>query len=243
MSLVMISVIVPVNNEQDNITPLLKEISKAASAIPLTEIIYVDDGSVDKTAEVLKAQRAKYPMLRALRHGTRSGQSAATWTGVNAARNPIVVTLDGDGQNNPADIEKLYRIFEAQGGANALLMVAGQREKREDNLLRRFSSRSANKIRSSLLKDNTRDTGCSLKMYRREDFMRLPFFNHMHRFMPALMIREGVEIRHVDVSHRPRTKGASKYGTLDRLMAGILDLMGVMWLMRRTRTRSQVFEE
>jgi dolichol-phosphate mannosyltransferase len=239
----MISAVIPVCNEQDNVTPLLKEISQAATQAPVTEIIYVDDGSSDNTHAILTSLRSSEPKLRVLRHEHRSGQSAALWTGIKAASNEIIVTLDGDGQNNPADIEKLYKLFEQNGGKAAALMVAGEREKRHDNLIRRISSRSANKIRGWLLKDKTKDTGCSLKMFRRSDYLNLPFFNHMHRFLPALMMRDGVKIEHVNVSHRPRTGGTSKYGTLDRLMASILDLAGMMWLLRRAKVRGKVYED
>lgn len=239
----MISVVVPVHNEQENVAPLLREIAAAAAEIPISEIVYVDDGSADETYAVLCAEKSSYPLLRVLCHDKRSGQSAALWTGVRAATNEIVVTLDGDGQNNPADIKILFRIFQEKNGKKSAVMVAGERGKRHDNLIRRISSRSANKLRSFLLKDKTKDTGCSLKMFRRSDYLHLPFFNHMHRFLPALMLREGVELVHVDVSHRPRTKGASKYGTLDRLWASMQDLLGVMWLMRRARPKIKVHED
>lgn len=239
----MISVIIPVCNEQANIEPLVKEISQAAHACPITEIVYIDDGSTDDTVKVLTTLRPHEPRLRILRHSRRSGQSAALWTGIKAAKNEIVVTLDGDGQNNPADIPKLYGLFQQSGGAGIPLMVAGEREKRRDNLIRRFSSRSANKIRGWLLRDKTKDTGCSLKMFRRSDYLGLPYFNHMHRFLPALMIRDGVKLVHVDVSHRPRTEGKSKYGTLDRLIASLSDLAGMVWLMKRARPLINVTEE
>lgn len=239
----MISVIVPVHNEQDNLAPLLKEIGAAALQVPISEIVYIDDASSDDTRERLKTLRAEYPLLRVLRHENRSGQSAALWSGISRAKNEIIVTLDGDGQNNPADIAKLYKLFTGNGGPGAAVMVAGQREKRHDNLVRRVSSRLANKLRSFLLRDKTRDTGCSLKMYRRADYLALPYFNHMHRFLPALLMREGVEILHVDVSHRPREKGVSKYGTFDRLLVSVSDMIGVLWLMRRARTRGKIFEE
>lgn len=239
----MISVIVPVHNEQDNLAPLLQEIAAAAMQAPISEIIYIDDASQDDTYNRLKTLRRDYPLLRILRHENRSGQSAALWSGISRAKNDVIVTLDGDGQNNPADIPKLYKLFTDKGGPAVAVMVAGQREKRHDNWVRRISSRLANKLRSFLLRDNTRDTGCSLKMYRKTDYLSLPYFNHMHRFLPALLMREGVQILHVDVSHRPREKGVSKYGTLDRLFVSISDLMGVLWLMRRARTRGKIFEE
>jgi dolichol-phosphate mannosyltransferase len=239
----MISLIVPVLNEQDNVTPLLEEISQAAMNVPVSEIIFVDDGSTDDTYALLSALRKKEPRLRILRHERRSGQSAALWTGIKAAHNETIVTLDGDCQNNPADIRNLHKLFEQSGGPGVSLMIAGQRVKRQDNIVRRISSRAANKIRSWLLEDGTRDTGCSLKMFRRSDYLALPFFNHMHRFLPALMMREGVRVLHVDVSHRPRTKGASKYGTLDRLIVSISDIMGVLWLLRRARPQVRIYED
>ena len=239
----MISVVIPVLNEQDNVTLLLGEISRVAERAPISEIIFIDDGSTDKTHAILSSMRTTEPRLRILRHEKRSGQSAALWTGIRAANQDVIVTLDGDCQNDPADIEKLYKLFDQKGGKSVALMVAGERAKRRDNFIRRISSRSANRFRSWLLKDKTKDTGCSLKMFRRTDYMSLPYFNHMHRFIPALMMREGVEIVHVDVSHRPRTQGTSKYGTLDRLIVSISDIAGVVWLMRRARPKVKVFED
>jgi dolichol-phosphate mannosyltransferase len=239
----MISVVIPVCNEQDNVAPLLKEISGAAAQSPISEIIYVDDGSSDNTHAILSSLRREEPKLRVLRHDRRSGQSAALWTGIKAAKGDVIVTLDGDGQNNPADIPKLYKLFEESGGKVASVMVAGERAKRHDNLTRRIVSRSANKIRGWVLQDKTKDTGCSLKMFRRADYMALPFFNHMHRFLPALMMREGVQIVHVNVSHRPRTEGVSKYGNWDRFKASVLDIIGVAWLMKRARPKINVSED
>jgi dolichol-phosphate mannosyltransferase len=239
----MISVIIPVYNEHENIESLLDEIALTAEKTPITEIIYIDDGSTDKTYTTLAGLKAKHPKLRVLRHSVRSGQSAGLWTGAAGAKNDILVTLDGDGQNNPADIEKVYHMFKQSGGLQEAIMVAGQREKRNDNFVRRISSRTANKIRSWLLQDKTRDTGCSLKMFRRIDYLTLPYFNHMHRYLPALMMRDGVKVTHVNVSHRARTKGSSKYGTFDRLAVGIYDLFGVLWLMKRARPKIVVTEE
>ena len=239
----MISAIIPVYNEQYNVTLLLEEIAAVAAQAPVAEIIFVDDASADDTYETLLFLRARFPQLRVLRHSARAGQSAALWTGIQAARNPVIVTLDGDGQNNPADIPLLYERFSAKNGLQVPVMVAGQREKRQDNLIRKISSRTANGVRSFLLRDGTRDTGCSLKMFRRQDYLALPYFNHMHRFLPALMLREGVTIEHVNVSHRPRERGVSKYGTLDRLAAGIIDILGVLWLLKRARTPLTVIEK
>ncbi len=229
----MLSVIVPVMNEEGNIASLINEISLAATKAPITEIIYVDDGSTDKTYAVLVELSSQFPMLRILKHDRRSGQSTALLTGIKAATHAIIATLDGDGQNDPADIPALYDLYKTETITGAKVMVTGRRRKRQDNFGRRFASRFANRLRAYLLKDTTPDTGCSLKMFAREDYLELPFFNHMHRFLPALMIRNGVRLAHVDVSHRPRTAGTSKYTNFNRALVGISDLMGVMWLQRR----------
>ncbi len=242
----MISVVVPVRNEQDNIVPLVEEIAAAAkSGVPVTEIVYIDDGSTDKTLEILKKTKAVHPMLKIMRHDHSCGQSAGLWTGIRAAANDVIVTLDGDGQNNPADIGLLYNLFQEASSIvpGGKVMVAGQREKRQDNMVRIISSRIANNIRSSFLQDGTRDTGCSLKLFRRQDYLMLPYFNHMHRYIPALMKRDGVVVKHVNVSHRPRTTGTSKYGTIDRLIAGLSDLLGVRWLLMRGRGPVTITEE
>jgi dolichol-phosphate mannosyltransferase len=241
----MISVIVPVKNEEGNIESLISEIVAAAqSGVPITEIVYVDDGSTDKTPVLLKKLKEKTPMLRVFRHGRSGGQSAATWTGICRANGTLIVTMDGDGQNNPGDIAALYDTYQQAVKHNSRedILVAGQRVKRQDSAWRLFSSRFANAIRASMLDDGTRDTGCSLKLFRREDYLRLPFFNHMHRYIPALMKREGVLIRHVDVSHRARERGHSKYGTVDRLIAGLSDLLGVRWLIMRGRVKTNIEE-
>lgn len=229
----MISIIVPVYNEEENILPLLEEIQAAASNTDISEVIYVDDCSSDGTLQVLNNARPVYPMLRIIRHEARAGQSGAFLSGVRAAGNKVVVLMDGDGQNNPADIGLLYNCYRQNNPGGKKLMVAGQRMKRQDNTVRRISSRLANKIRSSILNDNIRDTGCSLKLIQRDDYLNLPYFNHMHRFLPALLMRDGVHIHTVDVSHRPRMKGVSKYGFWNRLWVGITDLMGVRWLLVR----------
>ncbi len=231
----MITVVVPVHNEQGNIRPLIEEIIEAADKdkAPIDEIIYVDDKSTDDTLEVLKRVKSEYPQLKIIRHNICTGQSAAFMTGVRSAKNDIVVLMDGDRQNDPKDIEKLYSCYMEKSKDNKKIIVAGEREKRHDNLLRRISSRLANKIRSSLLKDKTRDTGCSLKLVQKETYLRLPYFKHMHRFIPALMIRENASLYHVPVSHRPRTAGVSKYGFWNRFWVGIVDLLGVKWLIIR----------
>ncbi len=241
----MITVVVPIYNEKDNIRPLIEEISEVSETLPISEIIYVDDASTDGSWDHLKELRLHYPTLRIMRHLKNSGQSAALWTGVKAAGNELIVTLDGDGQNPPADIGLLWESYNRHKTEAPKLMIAGERTKRNDNWLRRLSSRLANGIRSALLKDQTRDTGCSLKLFRRRDFLNLPYFDHMHRFLPALMIREGVTLFHVGVSHRPRVHGHSKYGTLDRMLVGVSDIRGVLWLQRRARRvhEDEVYEE
>jgi dolichol-phosphate mannosyltransferase len=228
----LISVVVPVRNEADNIDPLIAEI-RAALADVQHEIIYVDDGSDDDTAAVLRAARKKAP-LTVLRHRAGCGQSAAIITGVRAANGIWIATLDGDGQNDPADIPALLARAQAEFlAAQGAVLIAGHRTRRRDRLIKRVTSRLANTIRASLLGDATPDTGCGLKLFARTDFLELPAFDHMHRFLPALFIRAGGRVVSVPVNHRPRLRGASKYGTLDRLLVGIVDLAGVAWLQRR----------
>lgn len=239
----MISVVVPVLNEEENIAPLLQEIASAAKTVPISEIIYVDDGSTDGTYDTLRSLRGEYPALRILRHDRRCGQSTAFWTGVKSASNDLIATLDGDGQNDPADIERLYSMYERHKHLREKLMIVGERKKRNDSLSRRLASRFANGLRSALLKDMTKDTGCSLKLFRRKDYVNLPYFNHMHRFLPALMMREGVHLIHVDVSHRPRQRGVSKYGNFSRALVGITDLLGVCWLQTRPYEFPKISEE
>ncbi len=239
----MITIVVPVLNEAENIPSLLSEIISAAKHVPISEIIYVDDGSTDNSFEILQALKKEHSALRVIRHNKRSGQSAALWTGIKASGNDLVVTMDGDGQNDPADIALLYDTYKTHQEGNPRIIVAGERKKRNDIWIKRISSRLANRIRSSLLKDHTRDTGCSLKLFRRKDYLNLPYFDHMHRFLPALMLRDQVRLLHVPVSHRPRTRGTSKYGTLDRLAVGISDLWGVWWLLKRPFAHPDAFED
>lgn len=229
----MLSVIVPVYNEAENIEPLITEIAALKSRVPILEIVYVNDGSSDGTLAALKRMQTLEPMLRVVTQSPRSGQSCATWTGVQAATQPICVTLDGDGQNDPEGIVQMFQTFMDASKKTPHVMVAGQRQKREDNILRIISSRVANKVRSSILNDGVRDTGCALKMFRRDDYLALPYFNHMHRFLAALFIRNGVAISLSPVKHRPRTRGTSKYGVMNRLFVGIVDLFGVRWLQAR----------
>jgi len=241
----MITVVIPIYNEQENIKPLLDEIMAVAEIVPVSEIVYVDDASTDGSWDVLKGLRAHYMLLRIIRHKENVGQSAALLTGIKAAGNDLIVTLDGDGQNPPADIKLLWEAYNRHKDTMPHLAVLGERTKRNDNWVRRFSSRFANGLRASLLKDQTKDTGCSLKLFGRRDYLNLPYFDHMHRFLPALLLREGVELIHVGVSHRPRIHGQSKYGTLDRALVGISDIRGVLWLQKRARRahENNVYEE
>jgi dolichol-phosphate mannosyltransferase len=240
----MLSVIVPVFNEEDNIKTLIAEIVDAARYVPISEIIYVDDASTDGTRDCLRTLRETYPMLRIVSHIRQSGQSAALWTGIMAAGNDLIVTLDGDGQNDPTDIPLLMNTYtQALNQGYNKVMVVGERKKRHDNLTRIISSRCANGIRSWLLKDRTPDTGCSLKLFSRRAYLNLPYFDHMHRFLPALMQRDQVKVFHVPISHRPRLYGSSKYGTFDRMLVGISDLIGVLWLQKRARRSFDAIEE
>ncbi len=233
----LLSVVVPVRNEAPNIAPLLAEIEAALSAIE-HEIIYVDDGSVDDTAAALRLAGARLPAgrLRCLGHRVSCGQSAAIVTGVKAARGTWIATLDGDGQNDPADIPRLLARAEAErAAAGRPVMVAGHRVRRRDSRMKRVTSRLANRIRAWLLGDATPDTGCGLKVFPRGLFLELPHFDHMHRFLPALVLRQGGVVVSEPVGHRPRQHGRSNYGTLDRLAVSLFDLAGVAWLQRRWR--------
>ncbi len=226
-------------NEADNIAPLIEEITAALDGRWDYEIIYVNDGSTDTTGERLNAIMAQRGNLRQLRHAKSGGQSAAVRSGVRAARGTIVATLDGDGQNNPAFLPDLIAAVEK--GARVGL-AAGQRVGRKDTGFKKFQSRVANKVRNSILNDGTRDTGCGLKAFRREVFLALPYFDGLHRFLPALVRREGYEIAYVDVIDRPRRSGVSNYGFFDRLWIGIMDLAGVWWLIRRKKPTPDVTE-
>jgi len=236
-----VSVVVPVRNEAGNIAPLIEEIARALDGKWPFEIVYVNDGSTDGTAAELKSLMALRANLRCMRHAQSCGQSCAVRTGASAARAPIVVTLDGDGQNDPAFIPALVGALEA--GAPRVGLVAGQRVGRKDTGFKKFQSRIANAVRSAVLRDGTRDTGCGLKAFRRDVFLALPYFDGLHRFLPALVRREGFDIGYVDVVDRPRRMGHSNYGLWDRLWVGILDLAGVWWLIRRKRRRPDVSEE
>lgn len=224
-----LSVVVPVFNESGNLAPLVDEIAGTLSRRMRFEAIVVDDGSVDATLREAEELARSRPWLRIERHATNRGQSAAIRTGVAAAAAPVIAVLDGDGQNDPADIPPLFAALLLSDTA----MAVGERRKRRDSFLRRLSSRIANGVRASLLRDGIRDTGCGLKVFYREDFLALPAFDHMHRFLPALMQQHGRKVRSILVNHRPRRHGRSKYGIGNRLWPGIVDLLGVMWLARR----------
>jgi dolichol-phosphate mannosyltransferase len=228
-----LSVVVPVHNERDNIVPLLNEICAALRGSVDFEIVYVDDASKDDTLAVLAAAKKSFSELRVLRHLSQSGQSTAVRTGVRAAGGMWIATLDGDGQNDPADIPKLIAM--RNESTAAIKLYAGWRVERKDSGSKRFASRFANALRSRLLRDDTPDTGCGIKLFERTAFLDLPYFDHMHRFLPALMQRAGWQVRSVPVNHRPRGAGTSKYNNLNRALVGIADLRGVAWLIRRTR--------
>ena len=226
-----VSVVVPVRNEAGNIAPLVTEIATALGKGPSFEIVYVNDGSTDRTESELTLLMAGRPWLRQVKHQSSCGQSAAVSTGVLHARAAVVVTLDGDGQNDPAFIPALLN--ELAAGAPRVGLIAGQRVGRQATGFKKLQSRIANAVRGAVLRDGTRDTGCGLKAFRRDVFLALPFFDGLHRFLPALVRREGYDIGYVDVVDRPRRAGMSNYGMWDRLWVGILDLIGVWWLIRR----------
>jgi len=237
---VAVSIVVPVRNEADNIAPLIAEIAAALDGRWAYEIVYVNDGSTDATGERLSAIMAQRPNLRQLRHTVSSGQSAAVRSGVRAARGAIVATLDGDGQNDPAFLPNLIAAVESGNGRVGL--AAGQRVGRKDTGFKKLQSRIANAVRGIILRDGTRDTGCGLKAFPREVFLAMPYFDGLHRFLPALVRREGLAIAYVDVVDRPRHSGVSNYGFFDRLWIGIMDLGGVWWLIRRKKPTPVVTE-
>lgn len=231
-----LSVVIPVCNEVDNVGPLAREIAAALKGLRF-EILFVDDGSTDGTGPAVAALRAQgLPMIRLLTHSVRSGQSAAVRSGVRYARAPWIATLDGDGQNDPADLPQLYA---ARARAE---LVMGNRVTRRDTWRRRLQSRVANAVRGRLLGDGTPDTGCGIKVLHRATFLELPQFDHMHRFLPALFQRAGARVISLPVGHRARERGSSKYGMFDRLWVGIVDIAGVMWLRRRWRAGLEVRE-
>jgi dolichol-phosphate mannosyltransferase len=235
-----VSIVVPVRNEAGNIAPLVDEITTALGKDRSFEIICVNDGSTDRTESELTQLMASRPWLRQIKHRISCGQSAAVSSGVLHARAGIVVTLDGDGQNDPAFIPALLEALAA--GAPRVGLVAGQRVGRQATGFKKFQSRLANGVRNVVLRDGTRDTGCGLKAFRRDLFLALPYFDGLHRFLPALVRREGYDIGYVDVIDRPRRFGTSNYGMWDRLWVGILDLFGVWWLIRRRPRVPHVLE-
>jgi dolichol-phosphate mannosyltransferase len=238
---VRLSIVIPVFNEADNVLPLLDEVAAAMAGFGPAEVVFVDDGSDDATVDRLRTRLRTAPSeqvggaghrlaVRLVRHLRRSGQSAAVRTGVRAAAGTWIATLDGDGQNDPADISGLLAVAEAGGPA----LVGGVRVRRQDTLSKRLASRFANGLRQALLRDGAVDTGCGLKLFRREAFLELPFFGAMHRFLPALFLMYGHQVAYVTVNHRPRRQGVSKYGNLRRALVGLIDLLGVFWLKCRT---------
>ncbi|MFN0263735.1 glycosyltransferase family 2 protein [Tepidamorphus sp. 3E244] len=223
-----LSVVIPAKNEAGNLPDLVAEIVAALEGQAF-EVIVVDDGSDDATAQVLAELADSDARVRSLRHHRSCGQSAGLWSGVRAARGTLIATLDGDGQNDPAFIPQMM----AKLDDPSIGIVAGQRTGRKDTPFKQFQSRIANKVRGAILQDGTRDTGCGLKVFRRAAFAELPYFKGLHRYLPALFAGDGWKVAHHDVRDRPRRHGASNYGVLDRLRAGLLDLFGVWWLIRR----------
>ncbi len=229
-----LSVVVPIHNEAENIEPLIREIQATLTGKVVYELIYVDDGSTDTSWQELQELAIKWHnKLHIIRHRRSYGQSLAILTGVKVATAEWIATLDGDGQNDPADILRLLAVLQHHACPSQVQMVAGYRHHRHDHWLKRFSSQLANRIRRRLLHDNTLDTGCGLKLFSRQAFLALPHFDHMHRFLHALLLRNGGQIISLQVTHRPRIHGKSKYGLFNRLWVGVIDLLGVMWLQRR----------
>ena len=238
-----LSVVLPMYREAGNAGALVREVADALREAGLSfEVIAVDDASTDGTRAELVAAKADLPELRVVAHGKNAGQSRAVRTGVQTARAPVVATLDGDGQNPPGDIAPLYRQLTRDGAPSLLGMVAGERQGRQDSQAKLVASRYANRIRQNLLRDEAQDTGCGLKVFRRDAFLRLPYFDHVHRYLPALMRREGFAVEFAPVSHRARTAGESKYTNLGRSAVAMRDLVGVTWLLARARMPETVEE-
>lgn len=234
--MLVVSVIVPMHNEQENAAPLLEEIARVLPRLPAAEVICVDDGSTDATCErLLAVRRQLLPHLRIIQHTEQRGQSTALWSGARAARGVWLATLDGDGQNDPDEIPKLLAVAVQESEGAPLGLVIGHRQQRHDSFVRRLSSRIANRFRGRLLNDGTPDTGCGLKVIRRDLFLSLPYFDHMHRFLPALVQREGAVVVSAPVGHRPRRSGTPHYGVGNRAWVGLVDTLAVRWLQRRDR--------
>ena len=230
----IISVVVPVYNEAENVGKLVSEIAQAFDGKP-HEMVFVNDASTDDTAEVLATLKKAYPMLRAISHRKNAGQSRAVRSGILAAKAAIIGTLDGDGQNDPADLPAMLKQLMRVDAPEGLSLVGGRRAKRKDTWAKKIASRIGNGVRKRLLNDKADDTGCGIKVFNREAFLRLPYFDHIHRYIPALMLREGYAVEFRDVNHREREFGVSKYTNFGRLIVSIADLRGVMWLNRRAR--------
>lgn len=234
--MLQVSIVIPIRNEAENIGALVADIQQSCKDHAAIEIIVVDDASTDHSVQILRDMMAEHHNLRLLQHNKSGGQSAAVHSGVLQAKAQVIATLDGDGQNPAEELPGLFAPLIDPDAPDRLGLVAGQRVNRQDTLSKKLASKFANGLRSLLLKDGTRDTGCGLKAFRREGFLELPYFNHMHRYLPALFSRAGWDIAHVDVSHRPRGGGRSNYSNLQRGLVGIVDLFGVMWLLRRRKT-------
>lgn len=237
-----LSLVIPVLNEADNIDALVAEIAAVKDKLPdLQHAIFVDDGSTDQTLAVLQQAKAHFPWVRIVQLSQNTGKSTAQWYGIREATTDLILTMDGDRQNDPADIPALlqaYHLATAERGQP--VVVIGQRACRHDDWLRCVSSQVANKIRQKLLQDDTRDSGCAVRLCRRDDYLSLPFFNNMHRFISALALQNGFELVLVDINHRARVAGVAKYGLWNRLVPGIVDLLGMLWLGRRRRTVTRV---
>lgn len=236
-----LSIVAPMYDEQGGAEALILEVSAALAGLNF-EIVAVDDASKDGTRAALVSARARVPQLRVIAHGANAGQSRAIRTGVLAARAPVVATIDGDGQNDPADIRRLFEQLTRPEAPPLLALVGGERQKRQDTAAKRYASKFANGLRARILKDGAKDTGCGLKVFYREAFLRLPAFDHMHRYLPALMAREGFQVEFAAVNHRPRTHGQSKYTNLGRALVAIRDMLGVVWLNDRARRPGEISE-
>lgn len=226
-----VSLVIPMYKEEENVRPLVEESARALSSFSDFEIVVVDDCSSDNTFDRLVEMQAEIPQLRVLRHEKNAGQSVAVINGVKAAKFDWIATIDGDGQNDPADIPNLAKV--ASESVEPKLLIAGHRANRKDTWSKKISSRLANKIRGGLLHDDCPDSGCGLKLFQRDVFLAVPHFKNLHRFMPAIFRRQGAQIHNVVVNHRERTLGQSKYGFMNRAFVGLVDMFGVMWLVRR----------